>query len=124
MNVESIFNDFPSLFKIKRDAIDKYPLWRDKQNTVYYIHLGQEIYDQVVAWRKMAEPYLRSCENKAREYDKLMIVPSKQSLSTEDTKVNKSVNHGVTENDTNDTENVGAPLPSNPTPTEEENAFQ
>ena len=50
-------------------------------------------------------------------FPKNILVPSKQSLSTEDTKVNKSVNHGVTETVTNDTENVGAPLPSTPAPT-------
>jgi len=66
---KSIFDDFPSLFSIKRDAIDEYPLWRDEQRSEYYIYIGQRIMDEFIEWRKMAEPYLISCENKANQYD-------------------------------------------------------
>jgi len=67
--VKSIFDDFPSLFSIKRDAIDEYPLWRDEQSSLYYRYIGQRIMNEFIEWRKMAEPYLKSCENKAHQYD-------------------------------------------------------
>ena len=69
--VKSIFDDFPSLFSIKRDAIDEYPLWRDEQSPLYYRYVGQRIMNEFIEWRKMAEPYLRSCENKAYQYDEI-----------------------------------------------------
>lgn len=67
--VKSIFDDSPSLFSIKRDAIDKHPLWRDEQRSEYYSYIGRRIMDEFIDWRKMAEPYLISCENKAQQYD-------------------------------------------------------
>jgi len=69
--VESIFKSFPSLFSIKRDAIDKYPLWRDEQSYEYYLYISQRVLNEFIAWRKMAIPYLKSCENKAHQYDRL-----------------------------------------------------
>ena len=67
--VKSIFDSFQSLFSIKRDGIDKYPLWRDEESSAYYSYIGQRILNEFIAWRKMAEPYLKSCENKAHQYD-------------------------------------------------------
>ena len=67
--VETIFESFPSLFHIKRDAIDKFPLWRDEQSYEYYMYLSQRILNEFISWRKMAVPYLKSCENKAHQYD-------------------------------------------------------
>ena len=67
--VKSIFDEFPSLFSIKRDAIDEYPLWGDEQRSQYYSYIGQRIMNEFIEWRKMAEPYLKSCETKAQQYD-------------------------------------------------------
>ena len=67
--VNSIFDEFPRLFSIKMDAIDEYPLWRDEQSSQYYSYIGQRIMNEFIEWRKMAEPYLKSCENKAQQYD-------------------------------------------------------
>ena len=69
--VQSIFDSFPSLFSIKRDAIDKYPLWRDEEREQYYTYIGRRILNEFLAWEKAALPYLKSCENKAQQYDRL-----------------------------------------------------
>ena len=69
--VKSVFDSFPSLFSIKRDAIDKYPFWRDEQRNEYYYYISDRILKEFLAWEKGAIPYLKSCENKAQQYDEL-----------------------------------------------------
>jgi hypothetical protein len=70
-DVKSIFDSFPSLFSIKRDAIDKYPLWRDEERDQYYNYISDRILKEFIEWQKAAYPYLIHCERKAQEYDRL-----------------------------------------------------
>ena len=67
--IKGIFDLFPSLFSIKRDAIDKYPLWRSIDRENYYVYIGQRIMDEFEHWEKSARPYLEHCERKAQIYD-------------------------------------------------------
>ena len=69
--VKSIFDSFPSLFSIKRDAIDEYPLWRDEERSEYSDYICNRILRGFIDWQKAAYPYLIHCERKAQEYDRL-----------------------------------------------------
>ena len=67
--VESLFDDFPTLFEVKLDANDMFPLWRDEEARQHYNWICRTYIERVRAWQEKAEPILKQFEKKAHQYD-------------------------------------------------------